>query len=148
MSEPMSDVEKAEKLSRRRARMMVPFAVIFLTQQATFFSTVANDHRLVSWVHTLGWLLLASVILAALVTGGFWFRPRAVRALMEDEVTRENRHRALSLGFVMAMIAAMVLFVVDRIEPIGAPIAIHIILSAGLGTALVVFAALERRALG
>jgi hypothetical protein len=42
----------------------------------------------------------------------------------------------------------MVLFVVDRIEPIGAPIAIHIILSAGLGTALVVFAALERRALG
>jgi hypothetical protein len=148
MSDPISDVEKAEQLSRRRARMMMPFAVIFVTLQATFFSAGANDHRLVSWVHTLGWLMLAAVILAALVTGGFWFRPKAVRALMEDEVTRENRHRALSLGFVMAMGAAMVLFVVDRIEPIGAQAAIHIILSAGLGTGLVVFAALERRALG
>src|SRR4051812_22626329 len=110
----LSDAEEADRLSRRRARMMVPMALIFITQQATFFSDRANDHRTVSYVHAAGWLVLAAVILAGLATGGFWFKPKAVRALMEDEVTRENRHRALSLGFVLAMVTAMILFAIDR----------------------------------
>ncbi|MEO6042047.1 MAG: hypothetical protein ABIP41_09110, partial [Croceibacterium sp.] len=108
----------------------------------------ANDHRAVSWVHTTGWLVLAAVILGTLVTGGLWFKPKAVRALMEDDVTRENRHRALSLGFVLAMMTAMGLFVLDRFEPVAAAVAIHLILSAGLGAAMIRFAVLERRALG
>ena len=37
---PMSVTEKAEYLSKRRARMLPALAVIFLSQQATFFSTV------------------------------------------------------------------------------------------------------------
>ena len=144
----LSDAEEADRLSRRRARMMLPFALIFITQQATFFSDTADDHRLVSWVHTLGWLVLGAVILAALLHGGFWFKPKAVRALMEDEITRENRHRALSLGFVLAMVTAMGLFLIDRFEPLGAPTAIHLILTMGMGAALVRFSVLERRALG
>ena len=145
---PISDAEQADRLSRRRARMTVVMAIIFVSQQFTFFSENAEDHRLVTWVHTSGWIVLSAVILAALVTGGFWFRPKGVRALMEDEVTRENRHRALSLGFVLAMVAAMVLYVVDRFEPVGAPIAIYLILSVGLGAALMRFGVLEKRALG
>ena len=144
----LSDAEQADRLSRRRARMMIPFALIFITQQATFFSEKAGDHRPVTWVHTTGWLILAAVILGALVTGGFWFKPKAVRALMEDEVTRENRYRALSLGFVMAMATAMILFLIDRFEAIPARIAIHLILSVGLGFAMLRFAGLEKRALG
>lgn len=144
----LSDAEQADRLSRRRARMMIPLALIFVTQQATFFSARANDHRAVSWLHTMSWLVLAAVLLAALVTGGFWFRPRAVRGMMEDEVTRENRLRALSLGFVLAMAAAMALFLLDRFDPFDAATAIHLVLSVGLGSALVRFAALEKRALG
>ena len=145
---PISDAEQADRLSRRRARMTVAMAIIFVSQQFTFFSDRAEDHRVVTWVHTSGWLVLSAVILAGLVTGGFWFKPKAVRALMEDEVTRENRHRALSLGFVLAMIAAMAIYVLDRFEPVGAPIAIHLVLSVGLGAALMRFGMLEKRALG
>jgi protein-S-isoprenylcysteine O-methyltransferase Ste14 len=144
----LSDAEQADRLSRRRARMTVALAIVFVSQQFTFFSDRAEDYRPVTWVHTSGWLVLAAVILAGIATGGFWWKPRSVRALMEDEVTRENRHRALSLGFVLAMVTAIVLYAVDRFEPVGAPIAIHLILSVGLGAALVRFGALERRALG
>src|SRR6476469_8968795 len=124
----LSDAEEADRLSRRRARMTVALGIIFVSQQFTFFSDRAEDHRAVTWVHTSGWLVLAAVILAGIATGGFWRKPQAVRALMEDEVTRENRHRALSLVFVLAMITAMVLYLFDRFEPVGAPIAIHLIL--------------------
>jgi hypothetical protein len=144
----LSAAEQADRLSRRRARMMLPLALIFIVQQATFLDRKANDHRLVSWVHTTGWVILAAVILGGLLSGGFWFKPKAVRALMEDEVTRDNRHRALSLGFVLAMVSAMILFVIDRFEPIDGATAIHLILSVGLGAALARFSMLERRALG
>ena len=144
----LSDAEEADRLSRRRARMTVALGIIFVSQQFTFFSDRAEDHRAVTWVHTSGWLVLAAVILAGIATGGFWRKPQAVRALIEDEVTRDNRHRALSLGFVLAMITAMVLYLFDRFEPVGAPIAIHLILSVGLGAALVRFGVLEKRALG
>ena len=92
--------------------------------------------------------LFLGMILGALLTGGFWFRPKSVSALMDDEVTRENRHRALSLGFGLAMATAIGLFLIDRFEPLAAPVAIQLILSVGLGTALVRFAVLEKRALG
>jgi hypothetical protein len=145
---PISDAEQADRLSRRRARMTVAMAIIFVSQQFTFFSADAEDHRAVTWVHTSGWLVLTAVILGALVTGGFWFKPKAVRALMEDDVARENRHRALSLGFVLAMVSAIILYAIDRFQPVGAPIAIHLIISVGLGAALVRFGTLEKRALG
>lgn len=143
----LSAADQADRLSRRRARMMLPLALIFILQQATFVNERANDHRLVSWVHTIAWVVLAAVILAGLLSGGFWFKPKALRALMEDEVTRENRYRALSLGFVLAMVSAMILFVVDRFEAIDGATAIHLILSVGLGAALMRFSLLERRAL-
>lgn len=143
----LSAADQADRLSRRRARMMLPLALIFIVQQATFLNEKANDHRLVSWVHTIAWVVLAAVILAGLLSAGFWFKPKALRALMEDEVTRENRYRALSLGFVLAMVSAMILFVVDRFEAIDGATAIHLILSVGLGAALMRFSLLERRAL-
>ncbi len=142
----MSDlVETADRLSRRRARMMAPMAVIFLTQQATFFSKPL-DQRAVSLVHLGGWTVLALVILAGLVTGGFWRRPKAVRELMEDEVTRAHRGDALSLAFVLAMVTGIALFVLQVFVPVETQVAIHLILSVGFGTALLRFSLLERRA--
>jgi hypothetical protein len=39
-NKPMSVAEKAEYLSKRRARMLPALAAIFLSQQAAFLSTV------------------------------------------------------------------------------------------------------------
>jgi hypothetical protein len=142
----MSDlVEAAERLSRRRSGMMISLAFFFVLQQVAFFSNPL-DHRAVSLVRLGGWVMLALVILAALVTGGFWFKPKAVRELMEDEVTRAHRAQALSLAFALAMLSAIVLFVLQVFVPVQGAVAIHVILSVGFVTAMLRFGALERRA--
>jgi len=144
----MSDlIETADRLSRRRSGMMISFALFFLIQQATFFSN-PPDRRVVSLVHLGGWAVLALMLLAMLTTGGFWFKPKAVRALMEDDMARAHRAEALSLGFVLAMLAGIALFIVQVFVSIGTPVAIHLILSIGFVSAMIRFAVLERRALG
>jgi hypothetical protein len=142
----MSDlVETADRLSRRRARMMIPLALMFFLQQAAFFSN-PPDHRVVSLVRLGGWTALALVILAGLVTGGFWMKPKAVRELMDDEITRAHRAQALSLGFTLAMLTGVALFALQVFVPLDAPEVIHLILSVGIGAALIRFSILERRA--
>lgn len=144
----LSVAEQADRLSRRRAGMMIALALMLLIQQFAFFSEQAGDTRPVIFVHRGAWLVLTGVILGALVTGGFWWKPKAIRALAEDDVTRANRFRALSLGFVLAIVTAMALSVLDQFEPVGLQPAIHTIISVGMAAALVRFSMLERRALG
>jgi uncharacterized membrane protein len=145
----MTDAEEADRLSRRRAGMMPMLGVLLIVQQGIFFTT-DDRGRLVDQVRTTGWLALAAVILAALVTGGFWFKRRAVRDLMDDDVTRANRASAVTLGFVFAISAAIVLYALEAFVPGSATTleAIHIIVTAGLFAALLRFGYLERRALG
>lgn len=146
---PPSNAETVERLNRRRVRMLPVLALFVLIQQAAFF-TSGDRLRTVDLVRNSAWIVLVAVILAALVTGGFWFRSRQVRDLMNDEVTQANRGSALAWGFTVAILAAIVLFAVESFAPGGATTreAIHIIASAGLVTALLRFGFLERRALG
>jgi hypothetical protein len=145
----MTDAEEAERLSRKRAHMMPILGVLLIVQQGVFF-TADDRMRLVDQIRITGWLALAAVILAALVTGGFWFKRRAVRDLMDDEVTRVNRASALTLGFVMTIATAIVLYAVEAFVPgsVTTLEAIHVIVTVGLFAALVRFGLLERRALG
>jgi fucose 4-O-acetylase-like acetyltransferase len=144
-----ANAELAERLNRRRARMLPVLALFVLIQQAAFFSS-GDRLRTVDLMRNSGWIMLVAVILAGLVTGGFWFRSRGVRELMNDEVTLANRDNALVWGFTMAMVAAIALFALESFAPDGATTreVIHIITSAGLVTALLRLGSLERRALG
>jgi len=142
----LSDQETAERLNRRRAPMLFVIVIFFLLQQEAYFSQPPTLTRPVDYVRLVGWIALATVLLAILMRGGFWFKSAAVRALMEDEVTRAHRASALATGFVATMIAAICLYVFNLFEPITGRAAIHILLSIGLGFAVLHFAALERRA--
>ena len=144
----MSLSEEAERLSRRRARMMPFLALILITQQGAFAVAADSPRRSVDYMTLGAWLLLAGVVLAALVTGGFWLKPRPVRDLMDDDVTKANRASALALGFVLSMATAMALYVVNFVEEVPAGIAIHVIVTCGLAAAMFRFGLLERRALG
>jgi fucose 4-O-acetylase-like acetyltransferase len=146
---PSSNAETAERLNRRRARMLPVLALFVLIQQAAYFGS-GDRLRTVDLVRNSAWIVLVAVILAGLLTGGFWFRSREVRELMNDEVTRANRASALAWGFTMAIVAAIVLYALESFVPDGATTreVIHVITSAGLVTALLRFAFLERRALG
>ncbi len=89
-----SDFDKAEHLSRRRARTLPALAAIYFSQQAIFFSSVHGD-RTVDHVKVGAWVVMSAVLLAALLTRGAWFQPRAVRALLDDERTQANRMLAI-----------------------------------------------------
>ena len=145
-----SNVEEADRLSRRRARMLPLLAVIFITQQAAYvterYEGAGAAVRTVDHVKIGAWLILSVVLLLALTTGGFWFKSREVRALLDDEVTRAHRAAALQLGFVVTMVAAFAMYLLIQFEPISARDSIHLLVTIGIGTALVRFGMLERRA--
>ena len=143
-----SDIETADRLSRRRARILPVLAVIFLSQQITYFAGAGEyGTRTVDHVKIAAWLVLAIVMLLALANGGFWFKPRKVRALMDDEPTRANRAEAFRIGFLATMTGAIALYFVSLFEPLGGRETIHILMSIGIAAALVKFGYLERRAL-
>jgi predicted permease len=141
-----SDVDTADRLTRKRARMLPVLAVLFLSQQTAFYA----GHEATAAIHDFkiaAWLVLSIVLLVLLTTGGYWFRPKNVRALMDDEVTRANRAHAFRIAFLVTMVGAILLYILDQFDPMSGRDAIHILMSIGIATALVAFGALERRAL-
>ncbi len=142
----MSDVEEAERLSSRRPGMLMVMTGMFLFQQFAYFDRPPAAERAVDYLRIGAWYLLGLVVLAALLTGGFWQKSKAVRALMEDEGTRANRADALRLGFGLAMATAIGLYAVSGPGGLTAREVIHIVVSVGLGASLLRFGFLERRA--
>ena len=139
--------EEAERLSMRRARALPALGVIFLAQQASFLSMPDAPARPVDHVKIGAWLLLTIVLLIGLATNDAWFRPRAVRELLNDESTRAHRQAGYVYGFWAAMGTALGLYVVNMFEPVSGRDAVHIIVTAAVATALLNFGMLERRAL-
>jgi heme/copper-type cytochrome/quinol oxidase subunit 2 len=140
--------EQADRLSRRRARMLPFLAIIYLTQQVSFFTDQHGTmDRAVDHVKLSAWVILTLMLLVALATKGFWFRSRELRNMIDDETTRAHRREALQWGFIFSTLTAIALYFVTMMEPVGAREAIHIIVSIGMAAALVRFGALERRAL-
>ena len=145
MAPTSAEIETADRLSRRRARMLPALAAIFVIQQAAYFAEPDVATRLVDVVKIGAWLLLSIVLLLALATGGFWLKPKRVRALMDDDATRSNRASALGLGFIVTMTGAILLYALNLIEPMSGREAIHLLTTIGLVTALLRFFYLERR---
>ena len=145
---PMSVAEKADYLSTRRARMLPLLAVIFLSQQASFFSQFSGgQHVSAEGAKISAWLALSIVLLFALSTKGFWLERKEVRALLDDENTRANRNEAMRLGFLVSMAAAIAVYALTLFDTtVTARDAVHIVMTLGIATALIRWGMLERRA--
>ena len=140
----MSDIEEAERLSRRRVSMLIAMTALLAVQQGAFYAQTAAE-RGVDHVRVGAWVLLVGTLLAALLTGGFWLKPRAIRALMDDEVTLANRASAVKLAFAASMGVAIALFVLAPLFALSAREAIHLIVSTGIIVGIFRFGQLERR---
>ena len=127
--------------------MLPVLGMVFLAQQASFLSMPAEAWRPADHFKIGAWLVLSIILLVGLATGGGWLRPRAVRELINDESTRVHRQTAYSYGFWAAMGTAIGIYVVNLFEPVSGRDAVHIIVTAGIATALLNFGMLERRAL-
>lgn len=145
----MSDlIEKAEKLGRRRARLLVVTGVMLVALQALYFAQW-HGHRpdgLHAWLTVGGWTLLVLTMLFALLTGGGFGYGREVRALVNDESAMANRDAALRLGFAVANLAALGIFVASHHHRISGPFSAHVIITASMAAALIRFGLLERKA--
>jgi len=140
-----AEIEAADRLSRRRARILPAVAAIFLAQQAAYFAEPEAAVRLVDQVKIGAWLLLSIVLILTLATGGFWLKPRRVRALMDDDTARSNRTQAQALAFLVTMAAAILLYGINLFEPMSGQETIHLLVSVGIVTGLFRFVYLERR---
>jgi hypothetical protein len=138
--------ERAERLSRRRARVLPFLAILLMIQQGSFVNHEGPD-RPVDHFKIAAWLVLSAVILFALWTGGSWFQPKRVRELLNDEATRAHRAQAFGAAFLASMLGCIFLYVLTLFTQVEARQAIHIILTIGLSAALLSFGFLERRAL-
>ena len=139
--------DRAEYLSRRRARMLPVLAILLIIQQGSFFSSHPGTDRAVDQLKISAWLVLSAVILLALWTGGSWLQPRRVRDLLNDETTQVHRTQAFRVAFLASMMGCIFLYFLTMFTRVDTREAIHIILTIGLSAALISFGVLERRAL-
>jgi hypothetical protein len=145
MSTP-SDVERAERISRRRARMFPILGIYFIAGQAVFFNHSDASQR-VAQFKISAWLVWALVLLIAFAFAGGHFQGKRIRALVEDDVSRANRAKGYEAGFWAAAVAAIALYITNMFELVTGRDAIHLILTALVGAAMIRFGTLERRAL-
>ena len=125
--------------------MLPALAIIYITQQASYITMRSGPaYRMVDQVKISAWLLLSAVLLAAIATNGFWLQPREIRSMIDDEVTRANRSDAMRFGFVFALLTCIVIYFITMFEPVNGRDAVHIIMSDGLGAALIRWGWLER----
>lgn len=146
-----STSERAERLQHRRARIMAVEAVLFLGLQVNYFTTAHGDIgeplRTVDHVRLSAMVVMSIALLVLIATGGGWSAGREVRAMMNDETTRDHRRRAIVAGYWAVMASVLGIYVLAQIEPVKLIEAIHIALSFGIAVPLLRFAQLERRAL-
>jgi hypothetical protein len=141
-----SIAEKAERLSRRRARVLPFLAILLIIQQGSFLSDRAGSDRPVDHLKISAWLVLSAVILFGLWTGGAWFQPKPVRDLLNDEATRAHRAQAFGAAFLASMLGCIFLYFLTMLKHVDGRDAVHIVLTIGLSAALLSFGVLERRA--
>ena len=144
MTDSTSNADLAERLRRRRARVFPILGLFLVIQQSAYFAN-GDGQRLVGHVRIGAWVVMSAVVLFVLTTKGFWFRSPELRAMLDDEGTRAA---ALGTGFVFAMGSAIVLYVTQAAWALTSGEAIHLIVTAGLFSALLRFSILERRRLG
>src|SRR2546430_17463900 len=89
---PMGVAEKAEYLSKRRARMLPALAVIFLSQQANFFSQMSGGgHVSAEKAKINAWLVLLGLMRCGLATKGFGLERKERAGRVRDRTTRPHR---------------------------------------------------------
>ena len=141
--------ELIERLQRRRLQLTMFQGAVFLMWQTSFFRITPKE---LDFVHSPDRVTVASYVIFAVLlllfiarSGGMTWS-REIREILNDETTRDHRRRAVEAGYWAAMVVAVGLFVAALFRPLQVFVALHVVLSAGVGFALLWFIVLERRA--
>jgi len=138
----MTDIETAERMSRGRAAVMALAAIVLAVNVTIQYGDAAYASagpRGGSWIVVIG---LWTFILWN--GGGLRLRGR-LRALLNDELSLQNRARALALGFYAAVLLALACYVLNWSRAIATGDALKIVSGGGISAALLRYAWLEWR---
>jgi hypothetical protein len=141
-----SDAATADRLIRRRARMLPVLGIFFILGPALHFTDEAASSGPAKF-RIGAWLVWAIVLLLALAFAGRIGRGRAVQALVEDENTIANRLRGYAAGFWAAALTTLAIYILSTFETVSGREAARLILTVAIGAAVIRFGLLERRAL-
>jgi len=131
-------VEIADRQSRKRAILLGLCGIAFLVVQALATRPHQGESAL--------WTFTAALYLLLLATGGGLLTRTKIRALMNDDVTRENHRTAVAAGFWAAMLTALGFYWVPGADQHSAREAIRIVVTLGVVASLLAFSYLELRA--
>ena len=134
----------ADKLTMRRARVSTVLALFFVL---SFITSIGAQPSRPGTFKLTAWLVWAASLLFFLAAGGGLLRGRTVRALMNDDVTAENRRSAMVGAFWATMLSAFLLYGLSVVVSFDAREAIRTLLTIGVAVAVLRFGMLERRSL-
>jgi hypothetical protein len=136
----------ADRLAWKRARIAQVTALVFISTQMGSF----HDDMPLGRPQTLSlviWLCWSAVLLALLATGGALLRSKRMRALLNDETTRDHRLRAMAWGFWSAILVALAIYIVSFFLDVPGREGVRLVITFGIALALIRFGALEKKAL-
>jgi hypothetical protein len=138
----MTDIEKVERMSRSRAAVMALAAAVLILNVVLQYGEAEYAS---AGPRGGSWLVLIGLWTFILWNGG-GVRPRGrIRALLNDELSLQNRSRALSLGFYAAILLALACYVGAWLTPVAAGDALKIVSAGAISAALLRYAWLEWR---
>ena len=140
-------VDFAHRISRRRVLGITLATVAFLGVQLVARPVFRTDGYGATGWRAYAWAFNAfALLLLMLPIGGTKWGAR-VRALVNDEISRANAHTAATWGFWLAMVIALVVYVIAPTSGISTREAAYVVVTPTVGVVLFLFAWLESRAL-
>src|SRR4051812_34247536 len=121
MAETKNPAEIAEKLQKRRLVLMMLFPILYAAQQGPFWASrldAAGPLRNADKVQVTAYVFWTVALLVLLATGGGLGRSKAVRELLSDEVTRDNRGKAYAAGFWALILGGLGLYFASLFTPV------------------------------
>lgn len=141
-----NDVEFADRLSRRRAIGTAAAAFFFLALQVMTRPVFRDDAYALTGIRQYMWPLNAAVLMLLVIpAAGLVWGPK-VRALVNDDIARDNARVATSAGFWLAMLIALAIYVTPAGAALSAREATYLIVCPVAGLVPLYFAWLEARA--
>lgn len=141
-----SEIEVADRKSRQRSILFAWATGVFLFVQVithpVFGSGEAYSH---GW-RRYAWALNAVLLLMLLGGGGGIMNSPRLRALINDEVAKENYRTACKVGFWIAMVCALALYVIPAFQGLTGAQVSYLVVTLAAGPALLTFSWLEYRA--
>jgi hypothetical protein len=138
----MTDIERAERMGRARAAIMTLAALVLIFN---VFLQYGDAEYASAGPRGGSWIVLIGLWTLILWNGGGLRLRGRMHALLNDELSLQNRARALALGFYGAIFLALACYVANWRQPTATGDALKIVSAGAISAALLRYAWLEWR---